>query len=227
MSFSPEKLNQGGGVRRFARPATPEVPEHLLSRKVDPIMKGRPPTAAACGLLDLAGLPMPTPAPIYEPGGRRPMTSFPAGKFIGNSWLAPTAAETPPRRPQPERQPLPKAPPLPYSSSARWIQVNEQLGDSREQIFLGNNLREIRTQSFLNSTRPQLDAPASSMSKTATGAYPGTKGTTFDANYFYRTTSSSTYGSFAKLPALQNTVGHLRQPLFLAVGVGSRGSLSE
>ena len=42
------------------------------------------------------------------------------------------------------------------------------------------------------------------------------------AAHFYRTTSDDSYGSFAKPPSLPNTTGALKQPLFLATGVGAQ-----
>ena len=45
--------------------------------------------------------------------------------------------------------------PLPNTPSERWDQIRQEMGDSREQIFIGNNLRDTRTQSFINLQRPQ------------------------------------------------------------------------
>ena len=117
--------------RRQPRPRTAAIPES------DPVMQGRPPCAAALGLVDLVGLPITnSPAPMEV---KKLVPLHPAGRPL-SGMVASSSASRPPTKLY--RIPL-KPAPLASSSSGRILQVNEELGESREQVYLGNNFREV------------------------------------------------------------------------------------
>ena len=102
----------------------------------------------------------------------QPKLSYPAG--VGTSLIAG------PERPRTSlhemrsmvtRRGGPTTPPAPLSasSSERWLQIRDELGETKEEVFIGNNLRDVsrsasRTSPHHSSPRPTPLPPAGSMS---------------------------------------------------------------
>ena len=211
----PEWRN-GCGIRRFERPRSPPRPpaKHVRHSRGELVMEGRAPHRDAMGELDLSGLPTVNPQPAI--GIRRSPSSLlpPAGVPSGGSSIRPQTHGATSSRDLlvSEKRPL-----------EDWA-LPSNAAECFQEIFLGNNLRDMRTQSFVYLVSPQRSSSSHSLKSVASSQTGGLGApcSGFAPANFYRTTSDSTYGSFARLPALPNTTGHLRQPLFLATGVGTR-----
>ena len=188
--WAPERLHTGAGVRRYAAPPPPVVPDELLHPPPpDPILENRAPHAAVLGNLDLSGIP-PTlaPDPIARHDDRHP--------------LRPRMVAVPPLAADP--------------SSMGWYEINKTLGESREQLFLGNNLRERWTQAQIFRSSPSRSSSMSSLLsmtdlRAAGRGGPGPVWSGYAPGHYYRT-SSDAIGRFAQVPRLPNTTGPLRHP---------------
>lgn len=253
MAFRPEASNTGLGRRRFKQDPMPTLSQSLLDelhKPRDPIMHGRKPVQAETGIVDMSGLPLTFASPLPIIGSiaaqayaqARPRTTasnVAAGRPSGAASLvesrrAPAHSVagllTFSRSSSASSLTSKFAPaPLARTSSARWDEIRRELGETREEVFLGNNLRDTRTQSFINLLRPQEAAgQPPRVTPSRVGAFPtNVKGTLpedakMDVARFYRTTNSSTYGNFADIPSLPNTTGPIRQPLYLTSGMGER-----
>ena len=204
-SWAPERLHTGVGKRTFKSPPLPEVDPVLLRSICYPepdILDGRAPHRESLGVLDISGIPV-----TYAPKPTMMLSNHPLQpRTTSHSSIA-----------------------LSPSHHSSWTQLNEALGQSRDDVFLGNNLRDTRTQSFINLLRPQEAAgQPPRVTPSRVGAFPtNVRGTLpedakMDVARFYRTTNSSTYGNFADIPSLPNTTGPIRQPLYLTSGMGER-----
>jgi hypothetical protein len=100
----------------------------------------------------------------------------------------------------------------PFGTAAPTLPRSASTGRIFEDVYLGNNLRSFLSQ-FAVPEQPQR-APERPLRRPRAP---------FTSSPFssYETTSATTYGSFSRLPALPNQTGALRQPLFLASGVGA------
>ena len=81
--------------------------------------------------------------------GQRPSSSHPAGRSLGgsshpsNSSLAFAEAQRPKSAHALSRPPRTPPAALAQSSSERWLQQRRELGEAKEEVFIGNNLREV------------------------------------------------------------------------------------
>ena len=190
----PEAQRTGQGVRRYPPPPPPKItPEQMAEalKPPDPIMRGRHPHRDSMGQLDLTGLPTTrTPLAHHTPqtvnSGMnwqrardvQPKLSYPAG--VGTSLIAG------PERPRTSlhemrsmvtRRPTTPPAPLSASSSERWLQIRDELGETKEEVFIGNNLRDVsrsvsRTSPHHSNARPTPLPPAGSMSSLSVPRLP-------------------------------------------------------
>lgn len=218
-------MRTGAGIRRRPTYNSPRNQAQcpVYGSHFEKVMATLPPHKFCMGEVDLAGLPLTRCSDAKQ--FRKPIGSVPAG----------LASAGDKRRPTPHRHPAcrPAQKGRPSMSTSDFTEVPPEYF---EDLFIGNNLRDPNSMSllFLGSPPLQRARSASSLlqppgSSTAEGSLQLSMSesssslwatTNYSPSRFYQTSSSS-YGSFAKLPALPNTTGHLRQPLHLATGVGA------
>lgn len=192
-SWAPERLHTGVGKRTFKSPPLPEVDPVLLRSICYPepdILDGRAPHRESLGVLDISGIPV-----TYAPKPTMMLSNHPLQpRTTSHSSIA-----------------------LSPSHHSSWTQLNEALGQSRDDVFLGNNLRERWTQAQISPLRPTTSAsslPSAPEVRAPTRGRnfgPGPVWSGYQTGFYYRT-STDAIGSFAKIPRLPNTTGALHHP---------------